>query len=308
MSVPAAFVGVMLIWASTPLAVQWSGQEAGFLFGVTARMALAAVLIGLLLMPLKVRLPWHRRARRVYLTSGVGSYVAMLAVYWGAQRIPSGWISVLFGLTPLATGLLSSWWLAERGALGVRRLLGIGVAMAGLVVLFGQAVSLGDREIAGVVAMLVAVLAHSASGVWIQRHNRRMPALAVTAGGLYVVAPLLLLTWFVSGQGWPQQLGVVTVSTIVYLASVATVLGFALYYFVLIRLGPLRVSLITLITPVASLLLGHFVNGEPLNVHVWLGTGLVLTGLVCFEWVGLRRLLQSRRYTRGTETAQPSPE
>ncbi len=308
MSVPAAFVGVMLIWASTPLAVQWSGQEAGFLFGVTARMALAAVVIGLVLLPLKVRLPWHRRARLVYLASGVGSYVAMLAVYWGAQRIPSGWISVLFGLTPLATGLMSSLWLAERGALGGTRLLGIATALAGLVVMFGEAVTLGGQQLAGVVAMLVAVLAHSASGVWIKRHNRRLPALAVTAGGLYVVAPLLLFTWFLSGQGWPQQLGVLTISTIVYLGVVATVLGFALYYFVLIRLGPLRVSLITLVTPVAALLLGHFINGEPLNMAVWLGAGLVLAGLICFEWVGLRRLFQSRRYTSGTESVQPSAE
>lgn len=307
MSVPAAYIGVILIWTTTPLAVQWSGQEAGFLFGLTARMTLAAVLIGLLLLPLKVRLPWHRRARIVYLASGLGGYVAMMAVYWAAQRIPSGWISVLFGLTPLATGVMSQWWLGERG-LGIGRLAGLIAALLGLAVMFGQAAELGQAVIWGVLAMVVSVLAHSASGVWIKRQNRPIPALAVTAGGLYIAAPLLLLTWFLSGQVWPAQLGVVTVSTIVYLGTVATVMGFALYYFVLIKLGPLRVSLITLVTPVLSLLLGHFANAEPLTASVWIGAGLVLSGLVCFEWAGLRRLLQSRRYARGTETAQPSPE
>jgi drug/metabolite transporter (DMT)-like permease len=307
MSVPAAFIGVILIWTTTPLAVQWSGQDVGFLFGLTARMTLAAILISLVLLPLKVRMPWHRRARIVYLTSGLGTTAAMLAVYWAAQRIPSGWISLLFGLTPLFTGLLSRLWLGDAG-LGMTRLLGLFTALAGLLVMFGQAAQLGVEVMLGVVAMLVSVSAHSASAVWVKRHNRRIPALAVTAGGLYVAAPLLLLGWFFSGQGWPLQLSGRTTLSIVYLGVVATVLGFALYYYVLHQVGPLRVSLITLVTPVLALLLGHLINDEPLNAAVWLGAGLVLSGLVFFEWQGLRWLLQSRRYTRGTETAQLSSE
>ena len=43
MSVPLAYIGVIIIWSTTPLAIKWSGGDAGFLFGVTARM-----LIGLL--------------------------------------------------------------------------------------------------------------------------------------------------------------------------------------------------------------------------------------------------------------------
>ncbi len=37
MSVPAAYIGVILIWTMTPLAIQWSGSEPGFLFGITSR-------------------------------------------------------------------------------------------------------------------------------------------------------------------------------------------------------------------------------------------------------------------------------
>lgn len=307
MSVPAAYIGVILIWTTTPLAVQWSGQEVGFLFGLTARMTLGALLIGLLLVPLKVRLPWHRRARSVYLASGLGIYVAMTAVYWAAQRIPSGWISVLFGLTPLFTGVMSRLWLGEA-ALGVTRVLGLVAALAGLLVIFGQAAQLGGDTLLGVAAMLVSVLAHSASGVWVRRNNRRIPALAVTAGGLYVAAPLLLLSWFFAGQAWPAAVSLRTALSIVYLGVVATVLGFALYYYVLHRLGPLRVSLVTLMTPVLALLLGHLANGEPLNASVWLGAALVLSGLVFFEWRGLVLLVQSRRYTSGTSTSQLSSE
>jgi drug/metabolite transporter (DMT)-like permease len=263
-------------------------------------MTLAAVLIALALRPLRMRLAWHRRARGVYLASGLSIYVAMTAVYWAAQQIPSGWVSVLFGLTPLVTGMLAQAYLGEQ--LNGYRMLGLAAALAGLLVMFGQAAQLGSDSVWGVGAMLVSVLAHSAGAVWVKHRGRQIPALAVTAGGLYIAAPLLLLTWFCSGQGWPVQISLRTGVAIVYLGLVATVLGFALYYYVLHQLGPVRVSLITLITPVLALLLGHLVNHEPLGPGVWLGAALVLSGLVFFEWPTLRDFVQ-RRCARVTSDA-----
>ena len=47
MSVPAAYLGVIIIWSTTPLAIKWSGDDVGFQFGVAARMlvGLAALLV-----------------------------------------------------------------------------------------------------------------------------------------------------------------------------------------------------------------------------------------------------------------------
>ncbi len=50
MSIPAAFLGVVLIWATTPLAIKWSSEDAGYLIGVASRMVLggtAVILAGL---------------------------------------------------------------------------------------------------------------------------------------------------------------------------------------------------------------------------------------------------------------------
>lgn len=80
MSVPAAFIDVVLIWATTPLAIQWSSEGAGFLFGVTARMLLG-VLLCLLLVTLFGRgMRWHRRALLTYLVAGAGVWGAMSCV------------------------------------------------------------------------------------------------------------------------------------------------------------------------------------------------------------------------------------
>ena len=71
MSVPLAFLAVVLIWSTTPLAIKWSGEGPGYLFGVFSRMALAVVVCLALLLILRRQLPWHRDARRAYLSGAL---------------------------------------------------------------------------------------------------------------------------------------------------------------------------------------------------------------------------------------------
>ncbi len=58
MSIPAAFLGVVLIWATTPLAIKWSSGGAGFLFSVASRMVLGVV-ICLVLVALLIAVPLY---------------------------------------------------------------------------------------------------------------------------------------------------------------------------------------------------------------------------------------------------------
>jgi len=50
-------------------------------------------------------IPMHRKARHAYIADGLDLYLAMTCVYWGAQHLPSGLVSVVFGLNPLITSL-----------------------------------------------------------------------------------------------------------------------------------------------------------------------------------------------------------
>src|SRR3569623_1531129 len=154
MSVPAAYIGVILIWSTTPLAIDWSSQEGGVLIGVTGRMLLGAV-VSLLL---------HRAAARTYLAAGVGIYGAMISTYWGAQYIPSWLISVLFGLTPLVTGVLAALWLNER-SFTPGRLAGLAAGLCGLGIIFASTLRVDAAALRGIAAVLLAVILHSVSSV-----------------------------------------------------------------------------------------------------------------------------------------------
>lgn len=50
MSVSAAYFAIILIWATTPLALQWSTQGVDFAFAVLARMLIGVVIAGLLVL------------------------------------------------------------------------------------------------------------------------------------------------------------------------------------------------------------------------------------------------------------------
>jgi drug/metabolite transporter (DMT)-like permease len=100
---------------------------------------------------------------------------------------------------------------------------------------------------------------------------------------LLVAAPLFLLSWFLQGEAWPNVIETRTLSAILYLGVFGSVLGFALYFYVLRRVETTRVALITLMTPVIALWVGAWFNGEPTETKIWLGTLMIMFGLLGFE-------------------------
>jgi drug/metabolite transporter (DMT)-like permease len=290
MSVPAAYVGVILIWSTTPLAIQWSAQGAGFSFAVMARMLIGLAVCVALMAATRTAFPWNPAARRLYAVSGLSLCVSMLLTYWGALHIPSGLISVIFGLSPLVTGAFAALWLAER-TLTPQRIAGLVIALAGLWLIFGQPWPGDSRATLGTLATVAGMAVQALGLVWIKRLNVRMSSLAITTGSLGVAVPGFVLAWMIADAaqlppGTPLRAG----AAIVYLGVLGSVVGFTLYYYVIKHLDAGRVALITLVTPVSALLLGQTLNHERIPAVGWAGIALIGAGLSLYEWQALRQL------------------
>jgi drug/metabolite transporter (DMT)-like permease len=87
--------------------------------------------------------------------------------------------------------------------------------------------------------------------------------------------------------------------SILYLGIIATPFGFGLYFYLLKNLPATKVALITLVTPVFSLLIGHAVNGEAVGLRVAVGTALILGALLLHEFAGGQRLASAEEIRRG---------
>ena len=285
MSIPLAYIGVIIIWSTTPLAILWSSEEVGFLFGVTSRMVIGPMLALVIAALLGAGMKWHRKALQAYMAAGIGIYGGMLCAYWSVQFIPSGWLSLIFGLNPLLTGVMARYWLKDE-QLTLTKVTGMLIAIVGLGVIFAHGVAMDGSMLFGIAGVLLAVTIHSASGVWVKRINADVPAIVMTSGGLALAAPLFLITWLFMGSELPSELSGRTVGAIGYLALFGSVLGFALYFYVLRHVQATKVALITLITPVIALTLGSLLNSEPITFEIVTGTALILSGLTLFQFGG----------------------
>ncbi len=293
MSVPLAYASIILIWSTTPLAVRWSTEGTGFAFAVLARMLIGVLVAACMLRLGRTAIPLHARARRAYVVGGLGLFGTMALTYWGARHVGSGLISVLFGLSPLVAGVFAACWLGERSLTPVK-IGGMLLSVAGLAVIFvHDGVAAGSQETAGMCALLGAVLASSASLVWMKRIGDDSPPLATTVGSIVVALPLFALVWFATDGTLPRAVPLRAGGAIAYLGVFGSAIGFALYFYVVRHLEASKVALITLITPVAALMLGHWLNGEAIGPRLAVGTGLILIGLAVHQhsaWQVLHRL------------------
>ena len=283
MRVIIAYLAVIAIWTTTPLAIQWSGQIDWF-FGVAARLGLSALFI----LPLvfwftskPFSFSWS--AIKVYAAAALGLLGGMTPVYWAAQTMPSGWIALIWGMIPIATGILIYFLLGQE-RLTLNKWFGILLSFAGLVVLFAPNLDAeqASLQLTGLLVTLVGVFFHALSTVLVKKSNHDLPPIHVVTGALWITSIVFFIVQPSVYLDWPT-VDSKTGLTIAYLVVIGSVVGFALYYYVLKHMDALRLGMIPMITPVFALLLGYFVNDETLNLTIWLGAGLVVLGLVFFE-------------------------
>jgi drug/metabolite transporter (DMT)-like permease len=293
MRVALAYLSIIILWATTPLAIKWSGEGPGFIFGAGSRMFIGAIIMLILLIIRRRRLPAQKKAKQTYLAVAIQIYAAMLSVYWGAQFIPSGWISVIFGLSPFLTALFAAIWLKER-SLTFSKICSYFLGLCGLAIMFSSALQLNIQAVYGVIGVLTAVTLQTASAVWVKSIHAKLPAITQVTGGLLFALPAYLITWVIFDNAqWPQQLSLVNLASILYLGIVATTIGFVLYYYLLIHLSATTVGMIPLISPVLALYLGHTINHEPFTLKVAIGSSFILSALLIHQF--FERLVSKKR-------------
>ena len=282
----AIFFMVIVIWSTTPVAIKWSGEGVSYLFGIFLRMSIGTVLAFILVFIKYKQLPMDKASREVYLASAVSIFGGMMPVYWGAQYISSGLISVIFGLMPIITGYLAWRFVGEQG-FNKLKIMGSVIGVAGLVVIFYEDGRINDNYIYGISSVLLAVVLHSISAVWIRRIKTRLPALTLVAGGLLFAMPLFIVSYAMFAPPLPQTIPSKAIWSIVYLGVVGSIFGFVGYYYLLKHVQASSVALITLITPVSALWLGHTINNEIISISIYIGSAFILTGLVLHQGKGL---------------------
>lgn len=285
MKLAAAYLTVVAIWSTTPLAMKWSMDALTITEAAGIRTAVGALICALLLAARRTPIPLDRMACLSYASAVLGIFGAMLCAFWAVRFIPTGLVSVMFGLSPLFTGVFAWPILGER-ALGGVRLLGVLIAMGGLATVFHSDLALGPGGATGLAAAVAGAALFSLSSVLVKRTSTGIDAIAHTTASLWCSLPFFALAWWLFDGSVPTAVSARSVGAVLYLGVFASTLGFVVFLFVLRRMTAARVALIPLITPVMALMLGAALAGEQLPPSTVLGAGLILLGLFMYEFSG----------------------
>lgn len=290
MSIPTAYSAVIFVWATTPLGVVWSGETVHPVLAALMRMVLAAALGVVLLKWRGIAFPWHKQARRAYALSCIGVFGGMFCTYIAAHYLSSGVISVMYGLTPIFSGLLA-WGLLKEQNFGLQQVIATIVALVGLFFVCSSNIVVNDYR--ALLLLLAGVMLFSISGVLVKRESNKaggsdVHPFAVALGAIVMSIPAYALAWFIldNGELHMEQWETRSLLAIMYLAIFGSLIGFFSYFYVLRYLAATTVALITLITPVFAVAMGHVLNNEVLEPSLIYGGLMVMSGLSIYFWGG----------------------
>jgi drug/metabolite transporter (DMT)-like permease len=217
---------------------------------------------------------------------------AELAVPWlflasAERKLSSSLSGLLIAAVPLVGALIG--WATGGERLGVRRLLGLFVGLAGVAALVGLDLHGGD--VVPMIELAVVVVGYACGPFVLNRYLADLPGLGVVAASLGLTAlvylPAAVVQW---PDRWPSA-GVV--GSVLTLAVVCTGVAFLVFFALIAEVGPVRATVITYINPAVAVTLGVLLLGEPFTVGIGVGFALVLIGSV----------LATRRQRTGTYRA-----
>jgi drug/metabolite transporter (DMT)-like permease len=193
----------------------------------------------------------------------------------GEQHVASSLAAIIIAAVPLIVALLALRFdHSER--VGGRRLVGLLIGLAGVVVLVGIDVAGNSDELLGAGAVLLAAVGYAAGPMVLNRHLGDLDPRATMGVSLLIAAVALSPAAALDPPtSVPSQDAVIA---LVGLSLLCTALAFVLMAALVVEVGPGRALVITYVNPVVAVALGVAVLGERPGAGAVAGLLLILAG------------------------------
>lgn len=242
---------------------------------------------------------WYPRTRaewRVVLLGGT-LFIALhhALLFAGQQYVTSAVASVIVSLDPvLAAGF--GWVLLADERLDRGGLLGLCAGLLGVVVMVNPVGGAETASPIGVFLVFLSAVAFALGAVLTRRYRTDLPVRSMQAWMMVVGAPQLHLAERVSPTPGFEAVEWTTPAFVgfAYLALVAGVGGYLLYFELLDRIGAVEITLIGYAAPPFAAVGGWIVLGEPITAATVAGFLLVAVGFLLIKRRAIRAELAGR--------------
>jgi drug/metabolite transporter (DMT)-like permease len=275
-----AWLIVCVVWGTTYLAIRIALETippflmTGFRWMVAGTVLLAAMrLRG---QPVPRPRDWPAFALIGVLLMGFGNG----GVVWAEQVIPSGLAAVLVAVVPLWMVGVDRM-MGDGEPLSRRRLAGLLVGFAGIVLLVWPEIQLGEGPgfLLGVGATQLATLGWALGSSYARRRRGREHVL-VSAAMQMVLGGVCILAFATARGEWGHlAFSARTTLALLHLIVIGSIVGFTAYAYALAYLPVATVSTYAYVNPIIAVLLGTVVLGEPLSVRLAIAGAIVLVGM-----------------------------
>jgi O-acetylserine/cysteine efflux transporter len=236
------------------------------------------------------KVPW-RTVILYGLTISLGQFVFLFSAM--AAGMPAGLASLVLQSQAFFTVLIAALVLGER----VQRhnVLGMVVAIAGLF-LIAKGAPAGSVPLLAFFLTLVAALSWATGNIVAKGAGKQDMLGLVVWGALIPPLPFLALSAIIESPATMQSalahMSYVGVSAVLYLALVATIIGYVLWGRLLVRHPVSQVAPLSLLVPVIGLVSSAWLLDERMDWVQWIGGAIVMLGLTVNVFgPRLRRLL-----------------
>jgi drug/metabolite transporter (DMT)-like permease len=276
------------------LSVLWGGSffflkvlvdQLPFFTVVLGRVGFAALALNLLLIARRDFMPRDLRLWGAFFVMGLLNNVAPFSlIAFGETRISSGLASILNATTPIFTVLVAHVFTSNE-KLGWAKSIGVLLGFAGVATLIGPGAltGLGQNDLAGETACLLAALTYAFAGVY-GRRFKGVPPLKVATG--QITASTLVLAPIAACVDRPWALAPPSVNVWLAFAGISilsTALAYILFFRILATAGASNVMLVTFLLPVSAMSLGVLFLGERVTWLTLAGLGVIGLGLAAID-------------------------
>lgn len=252
----------------------------------TSRIALAAVILYLVMRATGETLPrWSnaagRRAWAHFLAVGMlGNGIPFSLISWGETEVTSSLAAILIGVMPIFTAALARATGVEA-RIGTRRIAGICLGFAALIVLMGPAVlgEIGGRTITAQLAVAAAAACYAATAVYAKRLSLTVPTLTLAAGTMTACAIVMVPVSLAVDMPWRIAPSAGAVASVAALAVFPTALASIVYFRLLVSAGPTFASMINYLIPAFGAVVGVAWLGESIGTAEIAALTLILAAI-----------------------------
>ncbi|ALH94399.1 DMT family transporter [Acinetobacter equi] len=274
---------LVLIWATTPLAIVWSVAEVHPMWVLIIRYFGASLIALLLLIAMRGALPFDRVSMKSYVAGSLNLIGAQLFIYLAANYLTSGLMALIFGFSPLIAGLIGHVILKTNRLIGLQWL-GMAIAVGGLTFVFADSAE-SKVNPWGIVLMLLSMVSYISSIFWVKQIKAPLKPMSQATGSLIISALASLLIIPFIWQHFPTALpSTQAMIGFVFTMIMSSIVAMLCYFWLIKRLSASTVSLSNVMTPIIALVLGTTLNHEHISSHAFLGILVVMFGIILYFW------------------------